>query len=97
MVGFEIRYLIVAPISLVLLVQFIALQWLDKRVPRWSFAPLILVFAVQDVAFNLTLATWIFWQRPRELLLTTRLKGMGADPRAARFALVLNYFDEGHV
>lgn len=97
MVKYEIRYLLVAPLSLFLLLQFILLAWLDKRLPRWAFSPLIVVFVAQDVAYNLSIATWLFWERPQEWLVTTRLKRMVEDPRIERVALVLNHYDEGHV
>lgn len=97
MVRYEVTYLAVAPLTLILLVQFIALAWLDKRLPRWVFSPLIVVFSVQDVAYNAVIGTVLFGRLPREWFLTTRLKEMGPDARTARFARVLNFFDKGHV
>ena len=101
MTRFEITYLIVAPLTLVLLVQFIALAWLDKRLPRWVlwtvFGPITIPFALLDVAYNAVIGTLLFRRLPREWFLTTRLKEMGPDARTERFARVLNHFDKGHV
>jgi len=101
MVGFEIRNLICAIPTLILLVQYIVLAWLDNRVPRWVlwtvFGPLTIPFAAQNAIYNRTVASWLFDDAAQEWFTTSRLKRMRGDPRADRFAAVLNYFDEGHV
>ena len=97
MTRFEIRYLIVAPLTLFMLVQFIALAWLDKRSPRWAFSPLILIFVIEDVVYNATVGWFLFGERPREWLFTTRLNTRHDWAMVQRFAGVLNHYDEGHI
>lgn len=94
---FEIRYLIAAPVTLFILAQFIFLAWLDKRLPRWAFSPLIFVFVIEDVLYNATVGWFLFGTPPRQWLFTDRLNEMGTVPERERFALVLNHYDGGHV
>ena len=95
-VRFEVLYLATAPLTLWLLVQFIALAWLEKRA-----RPLAILFAVpfvpQDVFYNATVGSLLFWERPREWFFTTRLKRYANQTEAERFKAVLNHFDTGHV
>lgn len=94
---FEIRYLIAAPVTLFMLVQFIGLAWLDKHLPRWAFAHLIVIFVIEDVLYNATVGWFLFGTPPRQWLFTDRLKQMGVVYERERFAIVLNHYDEGHV
>lgn len=95
---FEVLYLAVAPITLVLLAQFAVLMWMHR-----NFRPLYYVlgmpFVVQNVFYNVTIGSLLFRELPREWLFTTRLKRWEVlgDPRVDRFALALNRLDPGHV
>ena len=97
MTRYELKYLFCAPFTLALLLQFIALAWLDKRLPKWAFSPLIAIFVVQDVAYNATVGWLLFGPPPREWFLTTRLKKQGVDMTTSRFIVTLNEIDPGHV
>jgi len=100
---FEIRYLVAAPITVLMLIWFIVLAMLDKafgRLMLWTvFAPLSIPFVVLDVLYNWIVGTWLFLDAPRELLFTDRLKRYQFHDMALddRFVMVLNYFEEGHV
>ena len=93
---FEITYLIAAPVTLWMLVQFAFLAWLKPRVPI-LFKPLAVIFVVQDVIYNAVFGSLFFAERPREWLFTDRLKRWSGDWRVERFARVLNALDTGHV
>ena len=93
---FEVFYIITAPITFFMLVQFAALAWIDNRA-HWLFRLLAALFIVQDVIYNATVGTLLFWERPREWLFTDRLKRWGDDWRVDRFKRVLNRLDPGHV
>lgn len=99
--AYEIRYMIAAPFTLVLLVQYVALYWLEDRVPhaRWWFFWLVIPFLIQNFVFQIVVGTLLFLEWPRDLQFTGRIKRMdeAGDPRAARFKRVLNESDEGHV
>jgi hypothetical protein len=103
MIMFEVRYLVAAPITVVMLIWFIVLAMLDRafgRVALFSvFLPLSLPFVVLDVIYNLIIGTWLFLDAPREWLFTDRLKRYQAQDMWLddRFVLVLNAVDEGHV
>ena len=95
---FEIRHLIAAPVTLALLLQFAALAWLMPRLPRPVFWVIAVPFIIQDVLYQITVGTFLFWERPREFMFTTRLKRLdGIDPHVERFKNVLNELDKGHV
>ena len=95
---FEIRYFLVFVATMSLLLQFALLAWLQPRLPRVIFWPLALPFVVQDILYQLIIGTFLFWERPRELFFTTRLKRLdGTNPHVQRFKDVLNELDEGHV
>lgn len=98
-VGFEIRHLIAAPITLVMLVQFIILFRIKRYVPKPVFYVLGIPFYIQDVIYNVVIGSFIFNERPQEWIFTDRIKRHVSDPDAPahRFALVLNRYDEGHV
>ena len=103
MVRFEVAYLITALITLFLLLCFIPIFWMKNTLPKWVFWPVfalpVLAFVALDIVYNVVVGSLLFWELPREALFTNRLKRWDAvsDPRVARFARVLNYFDPGHV
>ena len=100
-VYYEMRYLAAGPFTLLLLVQFAGLFWLDRNVKnaRWWFAPLVVVFLIEDFLYQVFVGTFLFLERPRDWLFTGRIARMDerGDPRAVRFKRVLNAIDEGHV
>jgi hypothetical protein len=98
-VGFEIRHLIAAPFTLLMLVQFIVLFTLKRYVPKPVFYVLGFPFLIQDIVYNVVIGSFIFMERPKEWIFTDRIKRHVQDPDCPshRFALVLNRFDEGHV
>jgi hypothetical protein len=92
------------PIMLLLL--YIAYTWLyearGKR--KWLTAiywPVLVVGAVVDVVVNVTWFTVIFWDRPREFLLTQRVerlksKGGYRGWLAKHLCRLMNHFQPGH-
>ena len=58
----------------------------------WLCAPMVVIGYVMDCLFNLTLASLVFWERPREWLLTARLQRYitGTGWRARLAAWVCN-------
>lgn len=93
---FEVTYLVFAPITLLMLVSFILVDW-----SRDNFKPLLLLigvpFAIMDILYNIVVGSLLFMEWPREWLFTTRLKRHIGDWRVERFARVLNKVDPGHV
>jgi hypothetical protein len=99
---FEIRHMIAAPATLILLFQFVLVVWLDRQIPRaltYVRAVVTVFFVIQDVFYNLVFGTFLFLEWPREWLFTARIKRHLRDPDCPshRFALVLNHFDRDHV
>lgn len=97
---FELRYLVCAPFTLALLLQFIILIWMEKKM-KPLYYPFGIIFVIQDVAYNAVCGTIMFKERPREWLFTTRLKRLDAAGQlpdcTIRFKHVLNEIDPGHV
>ena len=58
------------------------LQGKLKGLPFVLCIPAVIVGVLFDVFANLFIATFVFWQLPRELLVTTRLTKIKADPYA---------------
>lgn len=101
---FEVRYLISAPATLFLLAFFMALSWAKPTVDRYKVlwipaVPFVAVFLVLDALYQLVIGTWLFLERPRDLLFTGRLKRLdeAGDCRIDRFKRTLNEIDPGHV
>ena len=96
---FEIRHLVAAPATLWVLWQFIAIMWMMRNLPKVVVYPFGVAFLLQDAIYNMLAGSFIFWERPREILFTDRVKRhlVDSDCPASRFAVVLNYFDPGHV
>lgn len=83
---------------------FMLLMRADKNLKRPAarflvWVPWGLGFLVLDILFNVTFGSLIWWERPRELVYTARLKrkvkerAVGADWQAS----ILNMLDPGHV
>ena len=81
--SFELRYLICAPATLALLVQFIILIWLEKRIKPLYYVYGI-PFVIQDVIYNVVAGTLMFLEPPREWMFTTRLKRLDREGRSGR-------------
>jgi len=98
---FEIRHMIAAPVTLFLLAWFALYAALNTFLPRKLVVVLAFLtgFVLADVLYNLTVGSFLFWERPKEWLFTDRLKRLhDADVHAVdRFVVVLNSLDEGHV
>ena len=81
--------------------QYAGLYWLDRNVPnaRWWFAPLVLVFLIENLIYQVLIGSFIFWERPRHLQFTDRIQWMKdrGDPRVRPFVEVLNEHDPGHI
>ncbi len=96
---YELRYLIAAPATLWLYWQYAATYQMMNRA-RYILAPLWLplgiAFAVQNVIFNATVGSFIFWERPRQWFFSDRIRA--AEPsRQERYKLLLNAHDPGHI
>lgn len=105
---FEIRYLIAAPVTLLLLVQYAVGYTIWRRVfdrqETWQaylvLGPAALLFAAQNVLYNVIVASFIFWDWPREMTTSDRLRrygGGGGHWGLDRMVSTLNYFDPGHI
>jgi hypothetical protein len=96
---FELRYGLVFPFWGVMLIQYVALFWLAKRVPRPVLYIPAAIFIVENFFFQVVVGTLLFLERPRDLQFTGRIKRMteAGDERAERFKRVLNESDPGHV
>lgn len=104
---FEIVYLLSAPATLFLLLFFMGLMWIKRRVNieqwwlkpwLWPLVPFVAAFLVLDALYHVTIGTIMFLERPRHWLFTDRLQDLdGRDDRMLRFKQVLNEHDEEHV
>jgi hypothetical protein len=81
--------------------QYAGLYWLDRNVPhaRKIFAPLVLIFLIENFVYQVLVGSFIFWDRPRHLQFTQRIQWMAdrGDPRVGSFVEVLNEHDKGHI
>lgn len=99
---YEIRYLIAAPALLWLYWQYAFVYWCMGRAryiavilaPVW--VPLGLAFVVQNITFNLTFGSFIFWERPRQWYFSDRIRATD-EQRKRRYRVLLNAWDEGHI
>lgn len=100
-VWFEVRHMIAAPFTLAMLAWFAVYAAIDKVLPRKLvvFLAFITGFVVADALYNWTVGTFLFLERPREWLFTTRLQRLYDHDVTAtqRFVAVLNALDPQHV
>ena len=93
--------MVAAPITLLVLAWFSFYAWLNTFMPRQVVVAIAFLtgFVFVDVLYNVTVGTFLFWERPRELLFTSRLQRLhDADVSATqRFVVVLNTLEPGHV
>lgn len=98
---FEVRHLAAAPVTLCILAWFAFYAWLATFLPRWLVVAIAFLtgFVLADVIYNLTVGSFLFWERPKEWLFTSRLQRLhDADVSATqRFVVVLNSLEPGHV
>lgn len=100
--AFQARY--VAALFLggaVLLVYFAIHAALAKIMPRKIVVILAALdgLIVLDILWNLTVGTFLFMERPREWMLTTRLKRLDLEGAygVEQIKVMLNALDPGHV
>lgn len=95
----EVRYLIAAPALLWLYWQYAVVYQCMNRARYLTaviWLPLGIAFAVQNVIFNATVGSFIFWDRPREWFFSDRIRAMTCY-RKERFKRLLNAHDRGHI
>jgi len=82
-----------------MLLQYMALFWFEARVWRPLLYPFAAVFILENFLFNTFVGTFLFLEWPKELQFTPRIQRLTnkRDPRALRFARVLNESDKNHV
>lgn len=97
--SFEMRYLMIAPLMLWLYWQYILVYLIINKMPdpwRWLFLPFGLAFAVQNALFNLTGGWFLYWERPRQVYFSDRIR-FGSEERKERFRRLLNPYDPNHI
>ena len=98
--SFELRYLIVALPMLWLYWQYAVVYLCMNSRAKWPLAvvwvPLGVAFALQNIAFNLTCGTFLYWQRPRQWYFSDRIR-QGSEERKERFRRLLNPYDPDHI
>lgn len=95
----EVRYLISAPALLWLYWQYALVYQLMNRsyyLTMLVWLPLGVAFAIQNVVFNATFGTFIFWERPKQWFFSDRIRAMTCY-RKERFKKLLNYHDPDHI
>ena len=100
---YEIRYLMAAPALLWLYWQYAFVYWCIRSAPdavTWLLVPLWVpmgaAFIVQNILFNLTFGSFIFWERPRQWYFSDRIRAAD-EQRKRRYRVLLNAWDEGHI
>lgn len=96
---YEVRYLLMAWPILWLLWQYALVYQCYNRARYWTFwlwIPLGLAFVVQNVIFNATVGTLIFWERPRQWFFSDRLRALPKEERV-RYQRLLNAHDPNHI
>ena len=96
---YEVRYLIAAPVMLWIYWQYAVTYQLMNRARYLTaviWLPLGIAFALQNVAFNLTFGSFLFWERPRQWFFSDRIRATD-EARKARFRVLLNAHDPGHI
>ena len=95
----EVRYLIAAPALLWLYWQYVVVYRLLNHFGYSAaliWVPLGVAFAIQNVIFNATVGSFIFWDRPRQWFFSDRIRAMTCS-RKERFKRLLNAHDRGHI
>ena len=97
------RYLLVGPITFIIYALFAFGFWIFCKVEDTWFDPVWsivygLPFLILDILYNVLIGSFIWWEFPKELLYTDRIKRW--DDRS-EFAKVMgeymNIWDPGHV
>lgn len=106
---FELRYLIAAPITLIMLIQFAVLWWTFYRFfgERTKLVYVIYgipatIYSIENFLYNTFVATFIFWDRPREFATSDRLRRYTYETPhevygVSRMANAVNYWDPNHI
>lgn len=97
---YEIRYLLASPFLLALYVQYVMVYRMRNSNYQWQLAvfwvPLGILFALQNILFNLLIGSLIFGERPRQLFFSDRIRASTPD-RQLRYKKLLNPHDPGHI
>ena len=96
---YEVRYLIAAPALLWLYWQYVVVYQCMNRAPYLTaplWLPLGLAFALQNIAFNATVGSFLFWERPRQLYFSDRIRAAPQE-RQTRYKRLLNAHDPEHI
>lgn len=99
---YEIRYLLSGPALLWLYLQYvITYRWANAPDHiTWLLlpicGPLAILFVVQNIIFNATFGSFIFWDRPRYLFFTDRINN-AEEHRKVRYRKLMNPHDPNHI
>lgn len=96
---YEVRYLVAAPALLWIYWQYVVVYQCMNRAkyvtsPVW--VPLGACFALQNVAFNAIVGSFIFWEKPAQLFFSDRIRSAPQD-RQERYKRLLNPHDPYHI
>jgi hypothetical protein len=105
------RHMILGPISFMVLAFYAIIFTIIHKMNykgkfEWKFLPLypfVIIFAIVDLIYNITIGTLLFLELPKELLFTSRLKRHknGPDGDNKDFAIyvcskLMDRYDPGH-
>jgi len=99
---YEVRYLIASPALLWLYWQYVVTyRWYNA--PKWFtyllspvFAPMAVAFVLQNILFNLTFGSFIFWEKPTTTFFTGRINN-AEEYRKVRYRKLMNPHDPDHI
>lgn len=99
------RHLLVGPLTLLMYIWFAFGMTVYNYYQGHSFQKVWyyafgVPFAIADILYNLTVGSFIFWEKPRldELMFTCRITRLmkEGNPLATTFCRMLDVYDEGH-
>lgn len=99
---FQARYVVALFLGGAVLLAYFAIHAIVAwKVPRKAVVAAAVVdgLVALDILWNLTVGTFLYWERPREWMLTTRLKRLDREGAygVEQIKVMLNALDPGHV
>jgi len=96
---FEIRYLSISLVMLWIYWQYAVTYLLMNNFYKSTmiiWLPLGVVFALQNIVFNLTFGSYLFWEKPQQWFFSDRIRS-APEARQRRFKKLLNGPDPDHI
>jgi hypothetical protein len=96
---YEVRYLIAAPAMLALYSLYVAYYRIWNWAGWWLAPvsiPIGMTMAICNIAFNLTVGSFVFWERPKQIFFSDRIRSAPLE-RKVRYQKLLNPHDLGHI